>query len=318
VTTNFFAVTKLSATSAYQYSVQIVPLIAKEKARRVFRQCEARIKAQYPHCWLAYDGLSTAYSSSLIPDWECDQVPVPFEEDLVLADVGNGRGNRQSIQHQSLPEPTIMELGDPRCSRAPVRVSIRKVAHIDFATLMKTAGKGSDNELVLNAAQCLSVVLRYVPSLLYVPVDSNFFASDNRVALSGGLEVWRGYHQSVRAVMAGHLGINVDVVSTVMRKGGMDLIDYLMETGGYSSVQSIADSDPKALESLLKGCSVVTTHRGDNRIRFPIKSVRQDNSITHLFNHNGTMISVYDYYQQQYGIRLQFPRLPVIGKVIFI
>jgi eukaryotic translation initiation factor 2C len=45
----------------------------------------------------------------------------------------------------------------------------------------------------------------------------------------GGLEIWRGYHQSVRGMMAGHLGINIDLASCVFRKGGISVLEFLCE-----------------------------------------------------------------------------------------
>ncbi|KAH9251607.1 hypothetical protein BASA81_010516 [Batrachochytrium salamandrivorans] len=97
--------------------------------------------------------------------------------------------------------------------------TVRKVGRINFHDLlMFTSGRGAETESVMQASTVLAVLIRHVPSMLFTPVGANFFTPEGRKPITGGLEVWRGYHQSVRSMMAGHLGINIDVASTVFRK----------------------------------------------------------------------------------------------------
>lgn len=102
------------------------------------------------------------------------------------------------------------------------KIVIRKVATLNFHELLQFAqGKGMETDNVLNLNNTLSIVLRHVPSMLFTPVQQNFFTPEGiiiilnkgRIPMMGGLEIWRGYHQSVKAMMAGHLGINIDLAS---------------------------------------------------------------------------------------------------------
>lgn len=181
---------------------------------------------------------------------------------------------------------------------------------------------GSESENFLSASNALSVALRYVPSILYVPVFNEFYSPVSRVPITGGLEVWRGYHQSVRVLMAGHLGINVDIASTVMRKGGITLIDYILEVKKLRSPNDIGRIPASDLNKLLKSINVCTTHRGDQKQRFKIARVGKDTSNSLKFEYKaskddpspGETISIAKYYQKVYNLRLQYPDLPLVLK----
>jgi eukaryotic translation initiation factor 2C len=125
---------------------------------------------------------------------------------------------------------------------------VEKVFFISFLICL-----ASETENVLHASSALSVALRHVPSMLYTPVGSEFYSPISRTPISGGLEVWRGFHQSVKALMAGHLGINVDIASTVFRKGAISLIDYILEVGGVRDVNDISRMRKEELLKVVKG-----------------------------------------------------------------
>jgi eukaryotic translation initiation factor 2C len=336
VATNFFPVTKLAAVKAYQYLVEIEPL-ASRNARQIFRQCEAHLKETYPQSWFVFDGVSIAFSTSLIPDWK-GSVWIDEDKELPLGPIsrdhgggrggrgrGGGRGDTRVRAPELQPDPLrILSEQDIRGHAAKYNITIRKSGEIDLASILKCAkGLPAEDSEVSKASSCLSVLLMYVPSLLFVPLGSNFYTSEDRIPISGGLELWRGYHQSVRAMMAGHLGINIDLTSTVFSKGGMDLIDYILEVGNYNNVTDLERIPAAQINNIIKGISVVTTHRGEFKQRFKIGKLSSDSAATMLFVPSrrndqgervpvGDPILVKDYFQQQYGIRLQFPNLPLV------
>jgi eukaryotic translation initiation factor 2C len=78
-------------------------------------------------------------------------------------------------------------------------ITIRQVKTISLESLLLfAAGKQPEDDSCREVFACLSIVLRYVSSLLYVPVRDNFYSPIGRVPISGGLEIWRGLHQSLR------------------------------------------------------------------------------------------------------------------------
>ena len=137
--------------------------------------------------------------------------------------------------------------------------------------------------------------------------------------MAGGLEIWRGFHQSIKSLMAGHLGINIDVASTVFQAGGMPLLDYVFELFNARDVNDLLRIRdlPHKLSQEIKGVNVITTHRGDMKRRFRIGKVVQETAETMTFEdktRNCTM-NVVEYFKEQYGITIKYPQLPLVTKV---
>jgi eukaryotic translation initiation factor 2C len=116
--------------------------------------------------------------------------------------------------------PAKVEEISPLGKTEKFSIRIRKVAEVSFNDLFNFVNrKTHETEKAIQCSNVLSVVLRHIPSMLFTSVGPNFFTPEARVPVKGGLEIWRGYHQSVKAMMAGHLGINIDIASCVFRKG---------------------------------------------------------------------------------------------------
>lgn len=139
--------------------------------------------------------------------------------------------------------------------------------------LLHAAGKQSETDSVIQASNAISCFLHYLPSILYTPVGPNFFSpvgtsfsnidiafftltTLGRTPIANGLEVWRGFHQSTKALLAGHLGINVDVASTVFRTGSITVLEYLCKVFNLRSQQDIAGISFTELLKALKGGSL--------------------------------------------------------------
>ena len=118
--------------------------------------------------------------------------------------------------------------------------------------------------------------------------------------------------------MAGHLGVNIDVASTVFQTGGMPLLDFLLDTFKARDVNDllrIRDLQNKISQEV-KGVNVITTHRGDSKRRFKIGKASSETSETMIFEDKsrGKNISVYEYFKEQYGITIKYPQLPLVMK----
>ena len=83
-----------------------------------------------------------------------------------------------------------------RGSKETFTIEIKKVAVIRFHDLLLfSKGQGPESDECLHAMTCLSTVLHHLPAMTYTPVGSNFFTPSDKTTISGGVEVWRGYHQ---------------------------------------------------------------------------------------------------------------------------
>lgn len=119
--------------------------------------------------------------------------------------------------------------------------------------------------------------------------------------------------------MAGHLGVNIDIAASVFLRGGMTLIDYVLDITGARNISEFEGPRSSRLIRDLKGIMVRTTHRGDMRQRFKIASVSTLPAKDVTFeDSNGKTVSIVDYFRDVYQKTVKYPFLPVIYKVFRI
>ncbi|RKO88986.1 Piwi domain-containing protein [Blyttiomyces helicus] len=338
VRVNIFPVRALAETTAYQYDVVMKPEVPPVAARQVWKLVEEELRAKSPKALVVYDGRKNAFTTFNIGERESLSVTLRREDRQDSAGPlpaaasggrggrgggargsrggrGGGRGGRGGGAPPAEPRPE----GAPHDSEI-FKVELKKVSTIDFHELLLfMAGKGPETENCLHAVTALSTVLRHVPAMCFTAVGANFYTPRDTAPLSGGLEVWRGYHQSIRVMMAGHLGVNVDVAATVFRKGEISLVELACEILGCRNPADIIRV-PRYRERIateIKDARVVTTHRGDaQKQRFRVGKVSQQNAQQYTFsNADGVETNIAAYFEQQYGVRLQFPFLPCVTKV---
>ncbi len=113
-------------------------------------------------------------------------------------DSGHGRGGSSGSAGTS---PNTLTLApavlytEATCPQPAIKVKmvIRKTVEISMHELLLfAAGKGQETEGVIHSTQALSILLRHLPSMLFVPVGSEFYSPENRIPISGNLEIWRG------------------------------------------------------------------------------------------------------------------------------
>ncbi|OCH92760.1 Piwi-domain-containing protein, partial [Obba rivulosa] len=118
--------------------------------------------------------------------------------------------------------------------------------------------------------------------------------------LGGGLEAWRGFYSSVRPAYK-QLMVNVNVCTTAFYTAG-NLADRLQE---FMSASFGARANAFA-----KGVRIKTTHLGYTRT---IKAVGHVTAKQHKFNTDEYgSVTVEQYFQKKYNIKLQYPDLPLI------
>ena len=90
-----------------------------------------------------------------------------------------------------------------------------------------------------------------------VSIGKNFFTSDGAVNISSGLEVWQGYHQSVRPAKKGVL-LNIDVSASAFHKE-ISVLDYLKEVTGHDYTKKLLEWEIEKFAKEIEGiyCSEV-------------------------------------------------------------
>lgn len=143
----------------------------------------------------------------------------------------------------------------------------------------------------------------------------SFFTDQERKSIGLGLEVWRGYFQSVRPGINQML-INVDISTGLMYKPGR-LIDLCMEffkrTGNpnaLSPARGLPDRDRLRLSRFITGIRV-EVRSGDSSRPNPIKVVKKLSTVgasSLIFDmRDGRKMSVADYFKKERNTALQFP-----------
>ncbi|MCI03683.1 protein argonaute PNH1-like, partial [Trifolium medium] len=90
--------------------------------------------------------------------------------------------------------------------------------------------------------------------------------------LSGGLESWHGFYQSIRPTQMG-LSLNVDLSSSAFIEPlpVIDIVAQILEKDVYS--KPISDADRVKIKKALRGVKVEVTYRGSFRRKYRITGV---------------------------------------------
>ena len=146
-----------------------------------------------------------------------------------------------------------------------------------------------------------------LPRKKYPSNSRSFFTSDGRKPLGMGLEVWRGYFQSLRPAV-GRLLLNVDISAAAMYRSG-PLIDVCMDFFGFTrpaqlQPQNMNDVQKRRLGSFLRAVKVTTRHTGRERTETVQKIVWQSPSSLRFDHPQYGDVSVADYFRRQFNLTL--------------
>ncbi len=115
-------------------------------------------------------------------------------------------------------------------------------------------------------------------------------------------------------MLSGHLGINIDIASTVFRKGGISVLEYLQDTLNCRNVDDISKMSRKSIEQALFQVNVVTTHRGDLKQRFRVAKIGESAASYKFTGNDGKETSVAEYFKKELKITVRYPNLPLVFK----
>ncbi|KAF7352729.1 Argonaute-like protein [Mycena venus] len=197
------------------------------------------------------------------------------------------------------------------------KIKLTHVAEINPEVLHRfIEGKGSHDNAVLTAITALNVVIRMQPSLSYPFNVRSFFTDRETKDIGAGLELWRGYFQSVRPGI-GKMLINVDISTGTMYKKGPLLrlcLEYINKNhpNALSPTHGLPDRERLRLQRFISGIRILTTHLGpDGQKQTTPRVVKKlssasANKLTFTMR-EGQSMTVADYFQRTQNKPLQFP-----------
>lgn len=353
VKTNIFPLIEEDHRDIYQYDVVVNPEVSVEDTKSAWKKFEVQIRKKLGgDVFIAFDGKKNAYSASclekvtikvqidrnspLIPEYP----PLPAPEMDRGGGRGGGRGgfrggrgrggrggsyggegydNRHQKYQRDPPRAPVYS--GPGGSYDPdlrdIEITMKPTTSVNLGALKKFILKeGPECDDCLHSITAITSFVRHIPSFKFVSIGPNLYSPDERVAVYGGLEIWRGFHQSIRALKAGHLGVNVDVAAAVFRRGNAKLLDLILEVLRLHSPEDLVKIRdlPDKISSSFKGANMVMTHIPGKKIRFKATGVCKENANQFSFDGPNGRTNVARYFKDTYGITLEYPHLPLILK----
>ncbi|GLB33868.1 putative argonaute family protein [Lyophyllum shimeji] len=195
------------------------------------------------------------------------------------------------------------------------KIRLTKVAEINPEVLRRfIAGEQSHDNTVLTAITALNVVIRMEPTMKYPFNVRSFFTDRETKDIGSGLQLWRGYFQSVRPA-SGRMLINVDISTGTMYKAGPLLglcLEFLnkRDPNALAPSRGFPDRERLRLQRFISGIRILTKHAGSDGNPIPrvIKKLSSAgaNALNFSMREGGSM-SVADYFQRTQNRKLEFP-----------
>ncbi|KAG6817094.1 hypothetical protein H0H87_012862 [Tephrocybe sp. NHM501043] len=163
------------------------------------------------------------------------------------------------------------------------------------------------------ATNLLQLLVRQGPNMNHINNGKAYFTPEGSRAIGGGLELWRGFFQSVRPAV-GRMLVYVDTSIAVMYARG-NVIDVCMNFLDKNDVRALAlnEKSPeyRALQKYLEKIHINTATTGKR-----VKTIYglAPAAGTFKFMKDDRELTVQDYYQAAYNIKIQYPH--IIGVIL--
>ncbi|TPX31606.1 hypothetical protein SmJEL517_g05103 [Synchytrium microbalum] len=309
---NFFAVTSLPGQTLHHYDCLILPEVPPAKNRAIYQLWEEEFL-------LAAAFASVSLSADGTPSYDAIPNLGPFPRTVY-----DGRRNVYSVRALPLGGDTAVfyvdyaETDDPTGKRRGVKrfkLMFKRVTEINMQRLGLFLD-GRITDAPYDAIMALDVIFRHRPSLTFTTIGRCFYTADSAAPISGGAQLWQGFHQSVRPTQGGML-VNLDVSATAFHQPGpvVDLIAQILGRNHVAELRyTLTERDRGKVEKALKGLKIYVTHRGLMKRRFRITRLTTTaaNRTMFAFGDKGEEESVSNYFAQKYGHPLQFGNLPCL------
>ncbi|KAA1466451.1 argonaute-like protein [Dentipellis sp. KUC8613] len=195
------------------------------------------------------------------------------------------------------------------------KVRLTHVAEVNPEVLARfLQGQQSHDNTVLTAITALNVVVRMEPNLKYPFNVRSFFTNKETKDIGFGIELWRGYFQSVRPAI-GRMLINVDISTGAMYKPGPLLslcLEFLGKRGQPDALNGkIPERERLRVQKFISGIRILTPSSKGARPNASPRVVKRlskngANELTFRLGDGPTM-TVAEYFRTQQNQPLQYP-----------
>ncbi|CAI0390978.1 unnamed protein product [Linum tenue] len=306
---NHFLVKFDSSQRIYHYNVDISPNpTSKELARMIKHKLVKENSALLSNAHPSYDGRKNLYS------------PVEFQNDrleiYISLPIPSGS---KSLHLQPLGEiNNIDALGEKHLKL--FRVNIKLVSKLQGKDLSCYLSKEGDDCVPLpqDYLHALDVVLRESPAEKCIPVGRSLYSSSMGGGrdIGGGAVGLRGFFQSLRPTQQG-LGLNVDFSVTAFHES-IGVIPYLQKRMDFlrdlpqRKSRTLSGEERKEVGRALKNLRVFVCHR-ETVQKYRVYGLTDESTGDLCFaDRDGKILRVVDYFNDQYGIDIQFRNLPCL------
>ncbi|KAF5387039.1 hypothetical protein D9615_001654 [Tricholomella constricta] len=286
VTTNSFEITKLPVKEYTQYDIITPEVKIPRKRQEIIHKLQTVIAPNIFSPRAVYDGKAIMYASKPL------QLP------------GGGAGSFTVCLTATLPTSATPQ------ARGSFEVKITNtigevIKTSDMNRLIK--GRQADNQTTV-ATNLLQLLIRQDSNQKYANNGRAYFTPHGSRAIGSGLELWRGFFQSVRPTI-GRMLVNIDTsVSAVYAAG--ELVNVCLDFLGRKDVRDLSMDGKhpsfRALEKHLENVLINTRTTG-----------KRTKSIKGLVPYAGRFefsrdekdTTVQEYYKDAYNMTLKFPNI---------
>ncbi|KAK7036065.1 protein argonaute-2 [Favolaschia claudopus] len=194
------------------------------------------------------------------------------------------------------------------------KIRLKLVNKISREVLRRfTEGKQSHDEAVSTALMALNVVVRMDPAERFPVYGRSFYTPSETRDVGFGIELWRGYFQSVRPSLSGNI-INLDISTGPMYKPGplIDLcLSFLQKNNPHCLNETIPDDKRRDLNIFISGVHVQARTARGTACKCTVAKLSDRSAANSMFTNQSTgqPLSVADYFLQTGGHPLRFPNL---------
>ncbi|GAA6006250.1 hypothetical protein JCM10207_000576 [Rhodosporidiobolus poonsookiae] len=214
----------------------------------------------------------------------------------------------------------------------PIRLELRHIRNY-------IGGQGAcEYGQVADVLAALNTLFRHGSSTVFATTRTSFFVTKEAaqkfpgriqkeaLALVGGIELLRGFFQSVRTCQRG-LQLNLDTTSGAYFKAG-SLVDFVLAyLDGLGAIRSMStsslavdrlqDRDLIRLNRMVKKLELTVYRGGDApKMRYKVRKngrgIIRTRPCDHVFDTPRGQTDVEAYFHQEFRVRLQYPDLPLI------
>ncbi|KAF9194167.1 hypothetical protein BGZ50_006646 [Haplosporangium sp. Z 11] len=299
VRSNFFAVEQLPNITVHHYDVTVTPDVPPSVNRKIYEQFIASYRdSDLGGSRPVYDGRKNIFSHRKLP-FESRTFNVFLPGDI------------QSNSKRDVPV---------------FKLKIKAAATINLEELHQfLQGKSSLTNNILTAIMALDVLMRHKPAMQHATIGSSFYTPVGKQPLTGPLDAWRGYYQSVRPAL-GKMLINVDVSATAFFQSG-SLLEMIVKILGFRNPDDlrhpITPQNWQKIEKIIKGLRFTVMHRERVKRTFKIfkltSTTAKDTKFKITTNKaegdvqtDEMETDIVTYFKEAYNMNLKYPMLPCV------